>query len=152
MVVIVLLAVVACNVGARRAPERERMKNAAELDYRWGPERDGVEIGLWASRASVKVGEPVDLRAAARNVSASAASVDAMLILVIESGGTRIEDASGPRSSEPFLVPPHGQVDLLGWRLSQEQLGTAPGARKIWVRRRGDAAPLSGVIELDVVR
>lgn len=99
--------------------------------YEWGEVVDGLQLGLWASRSTVEVGRPADLRAAVGNRASGPAEVGSDFGLCVCHGGEVSEHRSGPRWSGTRRVAGGAVEELLGWRLGLEQLEA--GRNTVWV-------------------
>lgn len=124
-------------------------QNPTAKDYKWGADRDGLQIGLWPSESSVESGRPVDLRAAVRTGSSDSIEVKPNFTLRVQWGEEIFEYGSGPRPSGVWLLRPGEFLDILGWRFTHPlESDTTTG--KFWVVYGSEEAGqlYSGVVEI----
>ena len=95
--------------------------------YHWGAEASGLEIGLRLSASAIRAGEAVNIQLAVRNRSQHALGVSPRFALLVRRGDTVEEYGSGPRSSKDMMIDAGETLELLSWRLTEEQLGPPPG-------------------------
>ena len=101
-------------------------------DYRWGSDWNGIQVGLWTAQLSVESGQPVELRAAVRNVSSDSIEVQPNFTLMVRWGEEKFEYRDGPRPAEPWLLCPGEFLEILGWRF-QEPWESDVTTSKFWV-------------------
>jgi hypothetical protein len=126
---------------------------ASDDEYHWAGDPQGVELGLAATPAAVARGGSVAVKLAVRNRAASSAAIEPEIVLMVRHGERIEEMMGGPRASEALTVEPGELLEMVTWRLHEEQLGSAPGERVMWAvyRPHGGAEVSSGEARIEVV-
>jgi hypothetical protein len=120
--------------------------------YHWGSDRGGLELGLRVRPTAPRVGDALDVQLAARNRSTSPHAVGPNLALALRTGDRLDEYPSGPRSAREIRVGAGEVVELLSWRLTEEQLGPGPGPRVLYVVYRAPDGELrTGEVHVEVM-
>jgi hypothetical protein len=123
-----------------------------DSNYHWGSDRGGLELGLRVRPSAPRVGEAIDVQLAARNRSSGAHAIAPNLTLALRTGDALDEYAGGPRSAEDLRVGPGEVLELVSWRLTQDQLGTRAGPRVLYAvyRPREGGELRSGEVSIEV--
>lgn len=121
--------------------------------YQWGGDARGLELGLRATPSEVRAGEAIDVRLVARNGAPDALAIAPNIALIVRRGDLVEEQAGGPRWSDDLRIEAGETVELLAWRLTDEQLGADAGERVLYAvyRPREGVDVRSGDARIEVI-
>jgi hypothetical protein len=121
--------------------------------YHWGGDPNATQIGIRVVPGSIHNGETVNVKVAIHNGSSRPLTIESQFTLVVQRGELTEEHVGGPRSAEALAVSPGATLEVAGWQLDGEQLGSDAGECLVWtVHRPSTGRELrSGIARIEVL-